>query len=163
MTTTQEPKDKSCPPDISYNHARMIAATYRLGQSLLRQTLKDSEIPVAKADFIRVVSHCPGITQSELADLMLVSKPSVAQAVKELERKGYLYRKTDEADRRVRHLYPTEKSEQAMSLLDAAFERLIVLHCKVLSEKENAAFSVLLEKSAAALREALGDEERGRR
>ncbi|MCY6484625.1 MarR family winged helix-turn-helix transcriptional regulator [Clostridium aestuarii] len=50
-----------------------------------------------------------GICQQELVDLLKLRKADVAKAIKKLIDIGYIYKKKDSRDKRIHHLYVTEK------------------------------------------------------
>ena len=49
-----------------------------------------------------------GLTQTELADLMEIEKPSLGRLIDRLETKGWIHRASDPEDRRVNRIYLTE-------------------------------------------------------
>ena len=65
------------------------------------------------------IARQPGITQTEIAQRMEISKASVAVSVKRMETAGLLRREADPTDRRVTHLYLTPAGET----MDAACAR----------------------------------------
>ncbi|GIX16144.1 MAG: hypothetical protein KatS3mg119_0330 [Rhodothalassiaceae bacterium] len=58
----------------------------------------------------RLARH-PGVTQRELAELMDVAPITLSRIVTRLEREGWIARRADPADRRVRRLYLTPRAE----------------------------------------------------
>src|SRR6266576_401130 len=60
-----------------------------------------------------------GITVSELASLARVRKQTMAQAVDELERMGYVERRPNPRDRRSRLVYLTERGESVKPVTHA--------------------------------------------
>jgi DNA-binding MarR family transcriptional regulator len=65
-----------------------------------------------------------GITVSELADLALVRKQTMAQAVDQLERTGYVERRPNPADRRSRLVFLTERGASVPPVTHAAADRV---------------------------------------
>lgn len=59
----------------------------------------------------------PGLTQSELADLLEVEKPSVGRLLDRLEAKGWVRREHDARDRRAWRVYIAEAAEPQMRAL----------------------------------------------
>jgi MarR family transcriptional regulator for hemolysin len=53
----------------------------------------------------------PGATQSELAEMLEVEKPTAGRMVDRMEAKGWVERRADGADRRVNRLYLTAEAD----------------------------------------------------
>ena len=58
-----------------------------------------------------------GVTQSELADLMELEKPTLGRLLDRLEEKEWVERRADEFYRRVNRLYLTDKVQEVMRAL----------------------------------------------
>jgi DNA-binding MarR family transcriptional regulator len=65
-----------------------------------------------------------GITVSELAELARVRKQSMAEAVAQLERMGYIERRPNPRDRRSRLVFLTERGESVRPVTHATGERV---------------------------------------
>src|SRR5580693_6122151 len=65
-----------------------------------------------------------GITVSELAELARVRKQSMAQAVDQLERTGYVERRENPGDQRSRLVFLTERGASVPPVTHAAAERV---------------------------------------
>jgi DNA-binding MarR family transcriptional regulator len=65
-----------------------------------------------------------GITVSELAELARVRKQSMAEAVDQLERLGYVERRPNQRDRRSRLVFLTERGESVKPVTHATAERV---------------------------------------
>ena len=76
------------------------------------QTMKEEGIGTAEFDFIHLVRHNPGITQTAVRESLQIDKGAAARRAASLESKGYLVRKPNPADGRSQLLYATEKAEQ---------------------------------------------------
>lgn len=62
------------------------------------QTMKEEGIGTAGFDFIHLVRHNPGITQTEVREKLKIDKGAAARRAASLEAKGYLERKPNPAD-----------------------------------------------------------------
>jgi DNA-binding MarR family transcriptional regulator len=65
-----------------------------------------------------------GITVSALAELARVRKQTMAQAVEELERMGYVVRRSNPRDRRSRLVFLTERGESVKPVTHATAARV---------------------------------------
>ena len=54
------------------------------------QTMKEEGIGTAEFDFIHLVRHNPGITQTEVREKLKIDKGAAARRAASLEAKGYL-------------------------------------------------------------------------
>lgn len=62
------------------------------------QTMKKEGIGTAEFDFIHLVRHNPGITQTTVRESLQIDKGAAARRAASLESKGYLVRKPNPAD-----------------------------------------------------------------
>ena len=76
------------------------------------QTMKEEGIGTAEFDFIHLVRHNPGITQTEVREKLKIDKGAAARRAASLEAKGYLERKPNPADGRSQLLFATKKAEE---------------------------------------------------
>ena len=76
------------------------------------QTMKEEGIGTAEFDFIHLVRHNPGITQTEVREKLKIDKGAAARRAASLEAKGYLARKPNPADGRSQLLFATKKAEE---------------------------------------------------
>ena len=88
------------------------------------QTMKEEGIGTAEFDFIHLVRHNPGITQTEVRETLKIDKGAAARRAASLEAKGYLERKPNPADGRSQLLFATKKAEalkNSKSSIEAVF------------------------------------------
>ncbi len=60
--------------------------------------------------YIMQVCNHPGVSQDTIAKKMFINKSNVARQLATLEQNGFITRHTDEEDRRILKVYPTEKA-----------------------------------------------------
>lgn len=60
---------------------------------------------------VRIVEN-PGIIQEKLAEMIKVDRTTAARAIKKLEINGFIEKKNDEQNQKIKKLFPTEKGEQ---------------------------------------------------
>ncbi len=83
----------------------------------------------------------PGATQSELADMLEVEKPTAGRMVDRMEAKGWVERRADGADRRVNRLYLTNEADLIQLRLAKISDRTIDDALSRLSAGERDQFS----------------------
>ena len=109
------------------------------------QTMKEEGIGTAEFDFIHLVRHNPGITQTEVRETLKIDKGAAARRAASLEAKGYLERKPNPADGRSQLLYATKKAEalkNSKASIEAVFYEWLLAE---LPEAEKVAFCKTLD------------------
>lgn len=134
-----------------YTPSRAIADCFRVGQNLLRTSVKPLGIEAGQADCLLVVAQNPGITQSELSEWLFISQPATARMVRSLCDKGFLERQRDEKDSRIWHIFLGSEGEAIKDGLIAAFDRIITLHDEALEPAERVEFQRLITKTLGHL------------
>ena len=110
---------------------RKITKIAREAGKFTVQAMKEEGIGTAEFDFIHLVRHNPGITQTEVREQLKIDKGAAARRAANLEAKGYLVRKPNPWDGRSQLLYATEKAE---SLKNSKAEIETVFYEWLLSE-----------------------------
>ena len=85
----------------------------------------------------------PGATQSELAEMLEVEKPTAGRMVDRMEAKGWVERRADGTDRRVNRLYLTTEADLIQRRLAQISDRTIDDALSPLSPGERDQFSEL--------------------
>lgn len=110
------------------------------------QTMKEEGVGTAEFDFIHLVRHNPGITQTQVRESLKIDKGAAARRAASLEAKGYLIRKPNPEDGRSQLLYATPKAEQlknSKAHIEALFYEWLLAE---LPEEEKKSFSETLDK-----------------
>jgi DNA-binding MarR family transcriptional regulator len=94
-----------------------------------------------------------GVTVSELAELAQVRKQTMAQAVDQLERTGYVERRANPRDRRSRLVFLTPRGASVPPVTHAAATRVEERWAEVTSPEELEALRAALLRLLAALRD----------
>src|SRR4051794_15371099 len=94
-----------------------------------------------------------GIQVSELARLTSMRKQSMAEAVEQLERAGYVERRPDPADRRARLVFLTERGHRVRSVAIAAGRRVEQDWTALTGPEEIAALRATLQHLLTRLRD----------
>lgn len=91
--------------------ARKITKIAREAEHIVLLAMRGENLGTAEIDCIHAMRHHPGITQTELAQMLNTDKPAIARRTASLERKGYLRREPNPEDGRSQLLYATEQAE----------------------------------------------------
>lgn len=93
---------------------------------------------------LRRVGDQPGVNQSELAELLEVEKATAGRVIDKLENFGWLERRQDDADRRVKRVYLTELGRRIHSEITPIAEAMVEEELIGLSAKERETLTDLL-------------------
>ena len=117
---------------IDETYARMSARADRLYQFVMyyhdyiysaRDYGNGDPIKMVEVHTLSMIESHPGISVTELAELWHRTKGTVSVNVTALENKGYVYRKKENGNAKVVHLYPTEKGIE-LSTLHKAYDNM---------------------------------------
>lgn len=98
---------------------KYISILQRLNNMHFLNEMNVYQIGCGQQFFLLRISEYPGITLQELAAFGYYDKATATRAVQKLEEEGCVRIETDERDKRVRHIYVTEK---AMPVLERTWE-----------------------------------------
>lgn len=110
---------------------RYISTIYRNTVKYLDSNFDDIGLGCNQQFFLTYINETQGITMLDLAKLGNFNKATITKAVKKLIESGYVTEESDEKDKRVKHLYVTEK---AGKILDEIYDRRIFWE-KAIEEK----------------------------
>ena len=100
----------------------------------------------------------PGATQSELADMLEVEKATAGRMVDRMEKKGWVVRRPDAADRRVNRLHLTAEADLIQLRLAQIAERTVDDALALLSVSEREQFSESMRRIKRRLQAMLEPE-----
>jgi len=135
-------------------------------RQLQRRWVQAIEAALAEAGFddlrplhSNVFPHVPpeGIQVSEMTRLARVRKQTMAQAVEELERLGYVERRPDPRDGRARLVFLTERGRSVRPVSMAASHRVLAHWEHLLGAESLSTLQRSLETLLERLRDAEGD------
>ncbi|OBG70327.1 MarR family transcriptional regulator [Mycobacterium sp. E3298] len=77
------------------------------------------EIDLTKGQYLYLVRiyENPGIIQEKLAELIKVDRTAAARAIQKLESQGFIEKKNDDTNKKIKRLFTTEKGDQAYPFL----------------------------------------------
>ena len=97
---------------------RYISILQRNTNRYFDLTLEPDQIGSGQQFFLLRIAEHEGITMYDLARLGPFDKGTVTKAVQKLSELGYVYLEPDLRDRRVRHLYVTERARPLIERVD---------------------------------------------
>lgn len=129
-----------------YTIGRLNAAIYRNTQSIISSKLQNMNIKNGQYDFFYVISIREGLSQKDLSEHLDIGKSTTAKAVKDLITKGYVEKIKDDKDRRIDHLYLTEKGRKIAPLVSAIIKEFLTTAEKNMSDTELETLLLLMKK-----------------
>jgi DNA-binding MarR family transcriptional regulator len=77
------------------------------------------EYNLTKGQYLYIVRICenPGIIQEKLAEMIKVDRTTAARAIKKLEMNGFIEKKGDEHNKKIKKLFPTDKGNHVYPLI----------------------------------------------
>jgi len=112
---------------------RYISILFRQGQNYITNEMKSHDIGRGQFIFLLVLYEHDGISQESLSSNLMIDKATTARAISKLEDAGYVVRKTDTKDRRVKNVYLTTKGRDIKPILT---EKLIAWTDILMSDLE---------------------------
>ena len=95
----------------------------------------------------------PGASQTELAEMLEVEKASAGRMLDRMERDGWIVRKTDPADRRVKRIHLTREAERVHARMWVVAQATVEDALGDLSASERAQLARLMSRVKARLSE----------
>lgn len=105
------------PREFTREFGRALTCLYRSRNKFMGERLRDHGFSGAMYMILLHVDRHPGASQDSIATHMYIDKCNVARRTKKLEELGFLYRETDQADRRQNNLYLTEKGTELVPVI----------------------------------------------
>lgn len=133
---------------------REVGALARCVQSLSDIRFRELDLQRGQFVFLTRICEAPGLALGQLAEVVKVDKATATKAVQKLAVSGYVRREQDQHDKRLIHLFPSEKGQ-------AVYEQIIAEENRNLAvclEGITAAEAALLERSLRRMQEQLAVE-----
>ncbi|WP_434351826.1 MarR family winged helix-turn-helix transcriptional regulator [Trichococcus flocculiformis] len=106
------------------------------------------EYDLTRGQYLYLIRICenPGIIQEKLADMIKVDRTTASRAIKKLEASGFIEKKADAANRKIKRIFPTEKGKEVFPSISKENEHSERVALQGLSEEEAALLSGLLQR-----------------
>ncbi|HWK22336.1 MAG TPA: MarR family transcriptional regulator [Ureibacillus sp.] len=106
------------------------------------------EYDLTKGQYLYLVRICenPGIIQEKIAEMIKVDRTTVARAIKKLELNGFIEKREDPTNKKIKKLYPTDKGENVYPFIKRENDYSNLMALNGLSECEVNTIFELLQK-----------------
>ncbi len=104
---------------------RAFKRAMMLHRRLLLATFADTPMHPAQASCLQALGHRDGMSQSDLAELLHVSRPSVTTMLQRLEAGGTIERRPDSTDSRITRVYLTDEGRTMAERMHDGFVEML--------------------------------------
>lgn len=96
------------------------------------------EYELTKGQYLYLVRICeyPGIIQEKLAEMIKVDRTTASRSVKQLEINGFIEKKEDEHNKKIKKLFPTEKGKNVYPFIKRENDYSNTVALEGLTERE---------------------------
>ena len=105
------------------------------------------EYNLTRGQYLYLIRICenPGIIQEKLAEMIKVDRTTASRAIKKLEANGFIEKRADAANRKIKRIFPTEKGKGISPNISRENEHSERVALQGLSEEEATVLSGLLQ------------------
>lgn len=106
------------------------------------------EYDLTKGQYLYLVRVCenPGIIQEKLAEMIKVDRTTAARAIKKLELHGFIEKKEDQHNRKIKKLFPTEKGKHVYPFIQREHDYSNTVALEGVSDSEVEVMFSLLQR-----------------
>lgn len=106
------------------------------------------EYDLTKGQYLYLVRICenPGIIQEKLAEMIKVDRTTAARAIKKLEINGFIEKKEDRHNKKIKKLFPTEKGKNVYPFIKRENDYSNIVALEGFSEREIESIFNLLQR-----------------
>jgi DNA-binding MarR family transcriptional regulator len=96
------------------------------------------EFDLTKGQYLYLVRICenPGIIQEKLAEMIKVDRSTAARAIQKLEINGFIEKKEDQHNKKIKKLFPTEKGKNVYPFIKRENDYSNIVALEGFAEKE---------------------------
>lgn len=125
---------------------RDITEIARCGAQYRTEALAPMGLKACHASYLLEISAHPGISQDKLAARICINKSNVARQTASLEEDGFIVRTPSTQDKRMMHLYPTQKTLDILPEIRAILSQWETCLTADVSEEERIILERVLER-----------------
>jgi len=146
------------PQDEEHYIGYMLTDVARLLRTVFERRVRSLGLTRAQWVTIARLNRRPGLSQSEVADLLEIEKASAGRLIDRMEAKGWIERRADPLDRRINRLHLTKEAKRLHSIIWPIAEATVDDALSELSKPERRALSQLMQRVKGQLLELAEDD-----
>ena len=124
----------------------LIRRAQQIAVAIFSEECRDLDITSAQYELLLAIRSQPGIDATRLSQLVALDRSSLATTLERLEKKGLIFRHSDEQDRRMKLLYLAPSGNLLLRDAQQAFETAQKRILQPLTRSEQWQFLRLLEQ-----------------
>ncbi|MGP5431719.1 MarR family winged helix-turn-helix transcriptional regulator [Enterococcus malodoratus] len=132
---------------------RDIGKIDRALDSIANIEFKDFQLSKGQYLYLIRISENPGIIPDKLAEMIKVDRTTAARAIKKLEGKGFIEKKDDSENKKIRRLFVTAEGAELVPIIKLENDYSNQIALQNLSEQEITAFAETLKTVVANIDE----------
>ncbi|MFJ7367760.1 MarR family winged helix-turn-helix transcriptional regulator [Peribacillus frigoritolerans] len=125
---------------------REIGMIARALDSISNIEFKEYDLTKGQYLYLVRIYENPGIIQEKLAELIKVDRTTAARAIKKLEINGFIEKKEDKHNKKIKKLFPTGKGKNVYPFIKRENDYSNIVALEGFSESEVEAISALLQR-----------------
>ncbi|MEE6450256.1 MarR family winged helix-turn-helix transcriptional regulator [Gottfriedia acidiceleris] len=125
---------------------REIGMIARALDSISNIEFKEHDLTKGQYLYLVRIAENPGIIQEKVAEMIKVDRTTAARAIKKLEMNGFIEKKEDKDNKKIKKLYATEKGENVYPFIKRENDYSNIVALEGLSEIEVETIFNLLQK-----------------
>jgi DNA-binding MarR family transcriptional regulator len=127
----------------------------RSSRLMINQELRSLNLSSAEGNILfHLMTQGDRLRQEQIVEQVDISKPAVSRALRSLEKKGYVVRKKDPADRRASQVLLTAKAHEIEPKVERVYNDVFAIAAQAASEEEIEHFIILFGRVSARYSEA---------
>lgn len=138
--------NKKCEEIVMKEILREIGMIARALDSISNIEFKEIDLTKGQYLYLVRIGENPGIIQEKLAEMIKVDRTTAARAIKQLEVHGFIEKKDDEHNKKIKKLFPTVKGKQVFPFIKRENDHSNRVALAGLSESEAETLFHLLER-----------------
>jgi DNA-binding MarR family transcriptional regulator len=106
------------------------------------------EYDLTRGQYLYLVRICenPGIIQEKLAEMIKVDRTTASRAIKKLEANGFIEKRADSTNKKIKKIFPTEKGKAIAPNISKENDHSERVALQGMSEEETALLRGLLQR-----------------
>ncbi|MEM8972645.1 MAG: MarR family transcriptional regulator [Pseudomonadota bacterium] len=133
-------------PDDEHYIGYTMTDVARLLRTVFERRVRSLGLTRAQWVVIARVHRHPGLSQTEISDLLEIEKATAGRLIDRMEAKGWLERRADPNDRRINRMHLTEEAERLHALIWPIAEATVDAALQDLSTTERRTLSKLMRR-----------------
>jgi len=123
---------------------RAFKRAMMLHRRLLMSTFAEENMHPAQAGCLQALAHRDGMSQSDLAEMLHVSRPTVTTMLQRMEGAGVIERRADESDSRITRVFLTPKGRELADRMHAGFVDMMSVSMGSMPDPDKREFTRIL-------------------